>query len=256
MKSRKFIVSVIAIVCLGLIPSSLYAAKPAAYELVWSRKANKRTGLFVTKVNSIADNFSLSVDGLYYYGDTEAEGISLAAPNVGNIGFLVSANYHQGLTPYIKMRYSLGAGFMQGDNRLYKDISSTTRSFQSGVGRLAAGVEYYPIRYAGLYIYAGLALQYNFVSYDILGNEGNEHTVLPMIPIEIGYNFKVGDSWRIGIHAGVSQGLIDIPNSNLDAWPQENFGNSKKNRWADGYFQLGITLSYTWHDCESCRLSR
>ncbi len=258
MKSREIIVGLIAIICLGLVPSTAYAAKPAVYDLVWTKKANKRTGLYVSKVNTIADNLSLHLDGLYYYGDMEAAGISLAAPNLGNLGFGATINYHQGVTPYIKMRYSVGAGFLQGDNQHYSAYVATPRAFQSAFGRAAFGVEYYPIRHKGLYLYLGLALQYSYISYDIHSIEGNEHSVLPMIPFEIGYNFEVGKSWHIGVHAGIAQGLLDMPNSNLDAWPSETggFGTSKVNRFADGYFQLGISLTYSWHECESCRLAR
>ncbi len=256
MKSREFIVSLVVLVCLGFAPSALFAAKPAAYDLVWTKKAHKRTGLYVSKVNTIADNLSLHIDGLYYYGDMEVNGMSLAAPNIGNLGFSATVNYHQGVTPYIKMRYGIGAGFLQGDNGHYAGNYESPRAFQSGFARASMGVEYYPIRHKGFYIYAGLALQYSYIDYDILGHAGIEHAVLPMIPIEIGYNFKLGKSWNLGIHAGVAQGLLDMPHSNLDGWPSEDFGTSKYNRFADGYFQLGISLTYSWHECESCRLAR
>ena len=70
----------------------------------------------------------------------------------------------------------------------------------------------------------------------------------------------------------VQEGLIDTQYMNLDAFPLDPSQNSKgvalgnsfgkwtdrygkeHIHWNDGWFQLGITVSYHWRNCEHCRV--
>ncbi len=239
MKSRELFFGLVVLMCLALLPSELAA----------QRQVNRRTGLYGERIGTAGrDNVSVSVDGLYYYGDMEVAGFSLKAPHLGNFGVKASANYHQSVARQVKMRYSLGGGYLQGNNAKYEQKGDSPRDFHSGLVSAAVGVEWFPIDNAGFYLYAGVLMQYSYVTYDIMGYQGVEHTFLPMIPLEIGYNFELTPEWHLGVHVGMAQGLIDIPGSNLDAWPQEDkFGNSPENKFPDGYVQLGLTVSYTWN---------
>ncbi len=221
--------------------------------IVWSKRPG-RNGLYSSKSRALGENFSVAIDGLYYYGDMEVAGFSLKSPTWKNLGAHLSANYHQDVLPALKVRYTLGGGYMRGDNEKAK---TTTRTFYAYNAKAAVGVEWYPIFKAGFYIYAGVALQYSNVHYDVYGESGTDHTFLPMIPIELGYDFHLNQDWCLGIHLGVSQGLLDINKINLDGWPSENFGNSNLNKWMDGYMYLGVSVSWSWQrtQCAECRLA-
>ncbi len=239
MKGRELFFGLVVLMCLALLPN----------ELVAQERASRRTGLHGARLGGMAkDNVSLAIDGLYYYGDMEVAGFALSAPYAGNLGVNASVSYHQAVARQIKMRYSLGGGFLQGNNAKYDhETYDSPRDFRSGLASAAVGVEWYPIDKKGFYLYAGVLMQYSYITYDIHDDKGVEHTFLPMIPIEIGYNFDVTQEWRIGVHLGMTQGLIDTPGFNLDAWPQEGkYGNSPANKFPDGYLQLGLTISYSW----------
>ncbi len=258
MKRRNSIYSYIAfILFLGgmILPSSAYAVDDevrSEADIVWKEDPNPYTGLYTTKINAVGKALSFAVDGLYYYGDMETAGFSLQDPNFNNLSAHLSLNVHQRVHTVLKMRYTLGGGFMRGSK------GSGSRKFDSYNGKVAVGVEYFPFPKLGLYLYAGFAAQYNYINYDIYGNRGVRHTVFPLVPIELGYNFMIKRSWQIGVHIGVSQGLTDTPNINLDGWPTEDLGGiiydpTNENDWADGYMFLGISISYSWHNNETCR---
>ncbi len=241
MKNRKLFLSLIIFLCLGSLSSVLYAAKPVS----------RRTGLYQARKGSAAkDNVSLAIDALYYYGDMEVQGFALKRPNGGNFGVNAALSYHQAVARQIKMRYSLAGGFLEGNNSKYEANTTTgvPRGFKSGLASAAVGVEWYPVDNYGFYLYAGVLMQYSYINYDFgaaLG--GVEHSFLPMIPLEAGYNFDVAPGWKIGVHLGFTQGLIDVDGFNLDAYPQAGkLGDSPANKFPDGYLQFGLTISYSW----------
>ncbi len=255
MKNCKKILLVL-VVGIVFLPTLVFAEPSSKSNVSWSSSMNRRTGLYSSK-SSLMQSLTVSIDGLYYYGDMEGTGFSLRSPSADNLGFGITANYIQGIAKQLNARYSVGGGFSQGSNaRAVGAGSSLLREFSSGNGKIAAGVEWYPVPKAGFYLYAGVALQYNCVTYNTLGYTGVEHTFMPMIPVEIGYNFSIADHWLVGLHIGVSQGLVDVPHMNLDAWPiKDMFGNSPYNKWSDGYLQFGISIGYDWKpQCETCRL--
>ena len=105
-------------------------------------------------------------------------------------------------------------------------------------------------------MYAGLGVAVSYIQYDFYKTKipkGNTVSVLPMLPLEIGYNFYLGRSWFLGVSVAVHQGLMDIAHANLDAWPLES---TSVFQWGDGYFQIGLSISYRWHNCEVCRISK
>ncbi len=249
------------VLCLVSLPSIVSAANPRqAADIVWTKNQSRRTGLYTTRAHSIGNSIALSVDALYYFGDMERPGFALKTPHVENLGWGVSVSYLQAMGYTWNLRYSLGGGYMHGDNS--KEVEATgvaKRQYEAFNLRGSVGVEWYPFAKAGLYLYGGIQLQYSAVDYKIHNNlyTGMEHCILPIIPLEIGYNFTIKKSWLVGLHIGYGQGLIDRDHLNMDGWPQSGkFGNSKYNQWADGYLQAGITVSYSWHNCETCRLYR
>jgi len=240
-------------------------ARTAQYSKpIWGQKANRQTGLYTIRNKSVGNGFCLNVGALYYYGDVDmldqAFVHGFQTQNL-SIGGGVHFCYLHPLARFVNMRFSLGGGYLHGNDSARtetrivkgKEISASKGHFSSIFGELDAGVEFYPFPRAGFYIYAGLGLavsyiNYNFENYGI--EPGNTVSLLPMLPVEIGYNFYLGGSCFLGIWAACHQGLMDMGKSNLDAWPLES---SAKFQWGDGYFQLGISFSYRWHNCETCR---
>jgi hypothetical protein len=165
---------------------------------------------------------------------------------------------------FANWRFTLGAGYLHGNDSARTEtrtVGGVTKnagkgSFSSVFGEFDAGVEFYPFPRAGFYVYVGLGLAVSHIKYDFIKYgipEGKTVSVLPVLPVEIGYNFYLGGSFFLGISVACHQGLMDMGKANLDAWPLES---TSKFQWGDGYFQIGLSLSYRWHNCETCRISK
>ncbi len=267
---RNHIISLIVLLCWVAIPSTTLSAKPREElgDWVWSSHANKRTGRYAERTINAQHTVSLHVDGLYYYGDVEPRGWKFFDDFThANLGLQIGGSYTQHLTRRTNMRYSLYYNYVGAkDNSVY-------RMFDSHSGKAALGVEWHPFigKGSGFYLYGGAAVQLNGVRL-AWSTEENEYlsqvgdyknikrsvTYLPMVVGEIGYNFKLGtqDNWLLGVHVGLSYGLIDEKYINLDGWPTPSHIQTPNNKWSDGYYSVGLTLSYTWKQCKQCRLER
>ena len=261
MKNRLSIIAVVA-VCLSTLGSSaVFAQAYKKPDVVWTQNMNGRTGLYTHKTSAVAQAMSLTLDAVYYYGDMEKGGINGIHPE--NIGGVAKINYAQPLNEFFNLRYSIGLGYLRGDNSNYlgeDEPADRLRSFNSLIAQASVGAEFFPIPGAGLFIYAGVLLNYSHPhqTYTSRGTLYNRETncFLPMIPIEIGYQFNLTRSWLMNVHLGVVQGVCDVDVFSLDGWPINMNIPHTENKWADGYFNIGITLAYTWHNCETCRLIR
>ncbi len=229
MQSSKIFLKIIVVGCLSMLSTALYAAN-----FNGSRsRPSMRTGLYQKRLHGYV---SFAADALYYYGDIEG-GNALLDPNVGNMGAGGVISYHHAVAQQVKMRYSIGGGWLQGDDQKKEG----QRSFDAYYARVAAGVEWYPIAQQGFYLYAGILVQYNHVVASYLQAPNDKpYTFLPMIPFEVGYNFKVADSWQVGVHIGIAQGMIDTQRLSLDAFAQGKGG------LPDGHCQFGVTIAYGW----------
>ncbi|MBQ7449159.1 MAG: hypothetical protein IJS73_05075 [Paludibacteraceae bacterium] len=270
-------ISILFLLVAMLAPSAVVLAyNPAAgsSDLVWRRKPNRRTGLYTVGNSSVRNGLTLSVNGLYYYGDNDARGIALSdgfkSNNLSISGSLAFA-YVMPQSRISNWRFSLNVGKLRGDN---SDIRPTNyRKFSSWFGEIAAGIEVYPIRKAGFYIYAGIGVnlgnrKYEFVrggkqfANTVTVAKGEHFTFAPVIPIEIGYDFRLTKSWGLRLSLSAHQAVVDAPHVNMDGYPMSpsedaggiGFGRGGGNKWADGYFQIGLSVSYNWHNCEKCRL--
>jgi len=101
---------------------------------------------------------------------------------------------------------------------------------------------------------------------------GKTYGILPMIQLGLGYSWRLADSWTMSAEVMVNEGLVDTHYMNLDAWPLASSQNSVgvelggsfgkwmdsdgnlHIRWNDGWFQVGISVTYHWSNCEHCRL--
>lgn len=235
----------------------------------WRSHPNSRNGLYTTRNASVGQGITLTANALYYYGDVDmlsyAFKYGFQKQNL-SLGGSVIFSYLHPLANSANWRFSLSGGYLHGnDSARYEMVTDKTTgeeirqwigkgSFRSGFGELAAGIEWYPFSRAGFYIYAGLGLNLSVINYDFTKSnrgEGQQVSVLPMLPIEIGYNINMTHGFFLTIMASVHQGLMDIPHSNLDAYP---LTKSSRFQWGDGYFTLGLSFSYRWQKCEPCRL--
>ncbi len=261
---------------------------------VWSQSQNKHTGLYATHNPFVQNGLFIEVDALYYFGDVDNEGgIFNGGFNSDNmsygggftIGYLMPVHNH------LNIRYTLFGGTLNGNNKAkflaLKSPRYDFRRFKSVALEPAVGIEYYPFSRAGLYLYAGLGVTasiiYEFEFYypaktngsgtEVLEpTSGSTFGILPMVQLGLGYTWKLNRSWNLSVQLMVQEGLIDTHYMNLDAYPLASSQNSAgveiggsfgtytdrygktQLRWNDGWFQLGITVSYRWRNCETCRL--
>ena len=233
---------------------------------VWGKKASRQTGLYTIRNRSVASGVCLNLNAMYYYGDIDMLDQAFVhgfQPQTLSVGGGLHFGYMHPMGRFCNWRFTLGGGFMHGNDSARYTIKDSGEKipagkglFKSGFGEANVGIEFYPFPRAGFYLYAGLGVAVSYIQYDFYKTKipkGNTVSVLPMLPLEIGYNFYLGRSWFLGVSVAVHQGLMDIAHANLDAWPLES---TSVFQWGDGYFQIGLSISYRWHNCEVCRISK
>ncbi len=265
---KNYRLPILVLISAILFPVFAHAAKPvkkSRADVVWTKRASKLDGLYTQQNSAIANGLTFSLNGLYYYGDVDRRGLAMnggfQTQNV-TFGGAASFAYTMPAGRHTNWRFGLNLGTLRGDNS--KHYTSSYRKFNSMFGELSAGVEWYPFPTAGFYLYGGVALTYSYIHYDYMSASGKRSSVLPLIPLEVGYDFKIGRSIGIKVNFSVHQGIIDTPICNLDGYPMNasqnsagiDFGRGGGNKWADGFFQIGISFTYRWHNCEACRLYR
>lgn len=205
----------------------------------------------------------VNITALYYYGDIDMTDYAFKygwqSQNL-TLGGSAMFGYLHPMGNHCNWRFALSGGFLQGNDSARYEKNKEGEMVQMGKGRYrtgflepSVGIEWYPFSKAGFYLYAGVAVNMNYVQYDftrVNRGSGEMFCLLPMIPIEIGYNFAITKGWFISVTASVHQGLLDVGHANLDAWP---IVKSSRFQWPDGYFQLGVGASYRWNRCEKCR---
>lgn len=260
MRNLRFIVIVLVLIGMS-VPAMLLGANPQRrYRIVGADRPNS-SGLYGRKGWATGENVSLQLNGLYYYGDAGMRRGTEKTPFLEeNIGVSGAVSYSRPFAAHFRWRVSLSIGMLTGDDsRLYPD---NHRKFNSIFVEPAIGVQYYPFTKAGFYLFAGISLPNSFVKYDYLGVQGRIYGIVPMIPLELGYDIPLGSNWALSINVAVHQALLDVPICNLDGYPQKgslndanlSFGLSDQNKFADGYFQVGISVLYSFGLCEPCRV--
>ena len=254
---------------------------------------NRQTGLYTTQNYFVSHGVGVGVAALYYFGDVDNEGIAFNGGfNIENLSVGGGLNFAYTLPAgnACNIRFSLLAGTLRANNEqkflALDSVRYDFRKFNSILIQPAVGVEYYPFSNAGFYIYGGLAVSASIITnYEFWYNkkmpngskertlvQGNTYGILPMVQLGIGYSWRIADSWVISAELMLQEGLIDTHYMNLDAFPLAASQNSdgvelgksfgkwtdrygkEHIHWNDGWFQLGITVSYRWRNCEHCRI--
>ena len=259
MTRRCCILSILVVCLLGCLA-------PAEASSSWGKQASLQTGLYSIKNHSVSQGVFVNINAMYYYGDIDMLDQAFVhgfQPQNFSLGGSLHVGYLHPLARFCNLRVSLGAGYLHGNDSSRYEVKSDglkvpvgKGEFQNVFGAATAGVEFYPFPRAGFYLYAGLGLVVGYISYDFYKTsfpKGNTVSALPILPLEIGYNFRLGSGWFLAVSLAVHQGLIDMEHANLDAWPLDKRSSFQ---WGDGYFQLGLTLSYRWHTCTNCQISK
>ena len=291
MKHRLLIISIFAAVMMTFAP---YAEARQGHEnIVWTKRPGSRTGLYTTKNYFVSNGVSISAFGMYYFGDVDNEGVAFNGGfNLNNLslGGGLNFTYQMPAGNHCNLRFSAMAGTLRGNNELkfstLSDPRDDYRRFNAIVAQPSFGVQYYPFSNAGLYLYGGVAItasiitDYQFYYYKREGSQkvrtllqGKAFGILPMAQIGLGYSWRLNSSWSLSLEMMIQEGLIDMQYLNLDAWPMAPGQNSdgvalgnafgtwtdrygkEHLHWNDGWFQLGLTLTYHWRNCETCRLN-
>lgn len=230
----------------------------------WTHKTNNPRGLYSVYNPSVANGLALTVNALYYYGDIDMLDYAFKygwQPQNLSLGGSLIFGYLHPLGTQCNWRFTLAGGYMHGNDSARYDMNSDGQLvrggkgvFRNGFAEAAVGVEWYPFPTAGFYLYAGFGLNLSYINYDFFKYNippGKTYGIVPIIPLEIGYNFQLHGGWFLSIEASVHQALTDFPGASIDAWP---LYKSTRAQWPDGYFQVGISVSYRWQNCPECLL--
>lgn len=274
MDTRKYSILILLALLLCGVDSFGQNSAPQKHEVTETmsrrKSINPRNGLYTRKHNYTGRGLQLSLNAIYYYGDVDMLDQAFVhgwqQQNLSLGGSLKFDYLHQ-IANTCNLRMSVSGGYLQGNDSARTVLNEAGQEehigkgwFKNGFGEVSLGVEWYPFPKAGFYIYAGLGFSLNFINYNFPNldppAEGDDHktkiTVVPVLPVEIGYNFDLTHGWLITISASVHQALMDTPNANLDAFPVRK---SPRFQWGDGYFTLGLSFSYRWQHCAPCRLN-
>ena len=260
--------------------------------IVWSQKPTGKSGLYTQHNFFISHGVTLNANALYYFGDVDNEGVAFNGGfNINNLSYGGSLvlGYMMPASTHCNLRYTLMGGTIHGNNEAkFKQLNPPRddfRRFRAILIQPAFGVEIYPFSRAGFYLYAGVAVtgsiitNYEFFYYKSMPSgkvldkiTGSTFGILPMVQVGLGYSWRLNESWALSAEIMLQEGLVDLHYMNLDAYPMAASQNSKGitmgslgatyvNRygektlhWNDGWFQIGLTISYRWNTCEHCRI--
>ena len=289
MKNRSYFSLFLAITLIAL-PMMTFATE-GHQRIVWRQKSSASTGLYTTRNYFVTQGVSLGAGAVYYFGDVDNEGLAFHGGfNVENLslGGGLQFSYQMPIGNHCNIKFGLMGGTLRGNNEAkFKSLPEPRddyRRFNAIIVQPAVGVQYYPFTNAGFYLYGGLTItgsiitdyQFWYMKRVEGGKErallqGKTYGILPMVQLGLGYSWRLSDSWLLSLEVMLQEGLIDTYYMNLDAFPLapgqnsdgvklgNDFGkwvdkNGKEHiHWNDGWFQVGLTITYRWSNCEYCR---
>ena len=205
----------------------------------------------------ISQGITISANAMYYFGDADNESAIFSEgfkwDNL-SLGGGIAISYTMPVSKHCNLRYTLLGGALHGNNEANFRRRGRTdfRRFKSVLLQPAFGVEIYPCPRAGFYLYGGVAVTGSYIT----KVEENTYAFLPMVQAGLGYSWRLAESWALSVELMLNEGLVDRPHMNLDGYPTTAPSQSNKNtiRWNDGWYQLGLTVSYRLHPCKKCRI--
>lgn len=268
---KLILLGILSVLWIGA-PTASYAARYNSSQgsLVWTRHTD-HYGRYTGRYLYVAKGFNVSLGANYYYGDIDFQGRAFKEGfQPKNLLGGLTLTYQHPIGPYFNLRSSVATGALRGTaDSIHK---GQPMSFHSIYLEPSVCVDYYPFAqfleyWLGLYMFVGFGANVSVIHYDF-GNPPGPHVTgdvircLPLVPFGIGWAFPLGRASGLMLHveASMHQGVMDTPVMNLDAYPQTKSQNGvrdyglsrhadtgkKTNEWYDGYFQVGLTLSYRW----------
>lgn len=247
------------------------------------RFAKKEVDARVTKKNSkstlhLYHGIVVTLNGIYYSGDV-TKPMELFKEGALAGGGSLTVNYKLTFNEYVSMRFGVQGGLMAGNNKgTKKEKGGNLREFKSMFAEPFVGVEVYPFRNYGFFLYAGIGgvvsnIKYHHTShitrtdinYDKQDLKEGILSFCPTWQIGVGYNWWLDKDWTLGIELLGQMGFRDGFKTGLDAWPdpagygydekagkkpQDGSAEAKAYKSAldpDGWLQLGIVVSYHFH---------
>ncbi len=292
MNARTKIITFLTIAWL-MVPGGVSAKSSERKKMIWAQKPSKEYGLYTVKNYFVSHGVNINVNALYYFGDVDNEGVAFNGGfNLNNlsVGGSILMAYNLPTGNYCNLRFALMCGTLRGNNELkFKTLTPPRddfRKYSSILIQPAVGVQYYPFVRAGFYLYGGIAFTASIIrNYEFYYNkkisgsqterrllQGKTFGLLPMVQLGLGYSWRLTESWVMSAEVMLQEGLIDTHYMNLDAWPlaasqnsdQVELGGSfgtytdrygkQQLHWNDGWFQIGLTITYQWNTCEHCRI--
>lgn len=268
----------------------LAMAQPGKQRIVWTKKPSSQTGLYTAKNYFVSHGVTIGASAMYYFGDVDNEGVAFTGGfNKDNVSYGggLAFSYNLPAGNHCNMRFGLMGGTLNGNNKVKFDNLDQPRDdyrkFSSILIQPSVGVQYYPFSQAGFYLYGGLAVsasiitnfEFYYYQHKVRQPEpltGKTFGILPMVQLGLGYSWRLAESWIMSAEIMVQEGLIDTHYMNLDAFPLASSQNSEgialgnsfgkwtdrygkeHIHWNDGWFQVGISVTYQWHNCEQCRI--
>ena len=196
------------------------------------------------------------------------------------------------LSSHFQLRTQIMVGNLRGNNKFFNEqfdahdaMGDTTSAFWTCPGREFSsiylepqiGVEYYPVKKVGFFLYAGVAVtmgwatkyRFTFPDYRDEWNETRQEInnlaeanppfiINPHIPFGFGYKQKIGKDWLLGIEYILHVSLLNVNKVSFDGWPYEwetgaAVGYRVDKNQRDVYSEFAVTLSYMYHTCPTCR---
>lgn len=193
----------------------------------------------------VTSSVSVHLKPLYMFSDMDIFKYAFRDPKCArDIGWggLAEVTYSTPLASHTLLRMGADAGFVGGDASVRQN---RCKGPYNGVfGEAALGVEYYPFKTYGLYLYGGLGLNINNVTVFPDEKERRSLHVLPICQMEVGYKMHVVGNYYVGVAVSGHVGLVDTPWGNLDDYGDSLRRIHPESYFPDGYVAFSLLFAY------------
>ncbi|MDO4190773.1 MAG: hypothetical protein Q4D14_03675 [Bacteroidales bacterium] len=189
--------------------------------------------------NGFNDNHvvTIGIGANYYFGDLE----TTKAFSTTQIGGQLTLGYRYQFNQYAAVGLQFNGGMMRGDD-------TYRYHFKSYYEETDLLYTCFPIPNAGLFLATGVGFGIEVIQFEGNSSTGtsynNKNTCYtPLIPLQLGYLFKIGDNSRLGLQFCYHFALQDNPGRTLDGYPfydNQTIVGEKDSQNSDSYASLSI----------------
>lgn len=193
----------------------------------------------------VTSSVTFHLKPLYMFSDMDIFKYAFQDPQYARyigLGGLAELSYSYPLSGHMLLRTGVDVGYVHGDASVRG--SSNKGHYNGTFGEVAAGVEYYPAKAYGLYLYGGLGLNFNDVTVFPETATRRSFHVLPIAQMEVGYKVRVTGHWYVGAAVSGHVGLLDTPNCNMDDYGDVLNQIHPESHFPDGYVSFSLLAAY------------